>query len=97
MHSQQALSALSQPGAVTTWGIDEQAMAEVEAMGGYSAFRVVQIDQNSGQTHVFTLCGIEIFGRKANPEMWVFWEIENLNFEIQIKGTVACVERFAID
>ena len=61
LHTQEAFSAICRPGGTTTWGIDSRKSNQV-SRGGFSAFRVVQIDQNTGQTHNMSLAGLEIYG-----------------------------------
>jgi hypothetical protein len=39
-------------------------------MDGFTTFRIVQIDLNSGGTHNLSLSGIEIYGVPTNPKMW---------------------------
>jgi len=42
LHSQDAINAIKNPGSTTTWGIANPGCS------GFSAFRLVQIDQNTG-------------------------------------------------
>ena len=61
LHTQDAFSSICKPGGTTTWGIDSRRFTKAER-GGFSAFRVVQIDQNTGQSHTMSLAGLEIYG-----------------------------------
>lgn len=72
LHSPEALKAISTPGNATTWTLSENLQLTKTNQQGFSAFRVVQIDQNSGQTHFMSLAGLEIYGQPTNPELWVF-------------------------
>ena len=46
LHTQDAFAAICKPGGTTTWGVDGRNLAA--NMNGFTAFRVVQIDQNTG-------------------------------------------------
>ena len=72
MHSQAAFSAICKAGNTTTWGIDGSVFRGQMGVGGFSAFRVVQTDQNTGQTYTMTLAGLEVYGKPVNPELWTF-------------------------
>ena len=71
LHSHEAFAAIGKPGGTTTWGIDQNKFRGMR-LNGFSAFRVVQIDQNTGQTHNMNLAGLEIYGKPTNPELWTF-------------------------
>ena len=44
LHTQEAFAAICKPGGTTSWGIDPEKYRSRLGFGGYSAFRVVQID-----------------------------------------------------
>ena len=58
-------------GATTTWGIDQSVFEKI-GYEGFAAFRIVQIEQNSEDSHNMCLSGIEIYGSPTNPEAWRF-------------------------
>ena len=79
---------MCQKSAATTWGLD---LSIYEKIGyeGFSAFRIVQIDMNSGGTHNMCLSNIELYGKPSNPEAWAFWrqkkntiEFNKLNLDL---------------
>ena len=56
-------------GAASTWGLDLSIYERI-GYGGFMAFRLVQIDVNSGGTHNLCISNMEVYGRPANPEAW---------------------------
>ena len=48
LHNQAAFAAICRPGGVTTWGVNPTKYRNELGYHGFSAFRVVQIDQNTG-------------------------------------------------
>lgn len=69
-HSETQLNSLCQKGACTTWGIDQNICARKGITHGFTTFRLVQTDLNSGGSHNLTLSGIELYGVPANPDQW---------------------------
>ena len=71
MHDSETVEHMSEKGAASTWGID-LSLYEKIGFEGFQAFRVVQIDVNSGGTHNLCISNIELYGRPSNPETWHF-------------------------
>ena len=71
MHDHKTRDNLCAKGAASTWGIDLSIYDQV-GYEGFSAFRIVQIDMNSGGTHNLCISNIELYGKPANPEAWQF-------------------------
>ena len=71
LHDAWTREQMCQKSAATTWGLD---LSIYEKIGyeGFSAFRIVQIDMNSGGTHNMCLSNIELYGKPSNPEAWAF-------------------------
>ena len=59
--------------AVSTWGIDLRVFDRIkEGHEGFNAFRITQVDSNSGGTFNLCLGGIEIYGAPVICEDWDF-------------------------
>ena len=62
---------MCRPGAANTWGIDCSVYAQIQdADAGFSAFRLVQVGVNSGNTHNLCISNFEIYGKPTNREAW---------------------------
>ena len=71
LHDPHTRNHMCQKGSASTWGIDLSVYDKI-GYEGFMAFRIVQIDMNSGGTHNLCLSNIEIYGRPSNPEAWEF-------------------------
>ena len=72
LHTHEAFSAICKPGNVTTWGINPNKYRKEIGFNGFTAFRIVQIDENTGKSYEMNLAGCEVYGKPTNPEMWTF-------------------------
>ncbi len=71
LHDENTRDHMCKKSAASTWGIDLSLYDRI-GYNGFTAFRIVQIDMNSGGTHNLCLSNIELYGKAANSEAWQF-------------------------